>query len=260
MSVNKKNRGIKFTKKQILHNTNLSVLLIVGLIILVLFAASRFRDNNNVEANNNVASNGSEESGQDLEMGNSLKEQELQFPNVLDEGRLEVESVFSFSGINPDADNVEASEIAAIEIKNISDTYMKTATIKAVFSDESQQTFVINDLPAGKTVIAFSVENLELPKDAVCIEMKADTVFEDIKNPESVSAAIDGTTVTIKNISEEELTNIDVYCRDVFNEKYFGGMTYKYSIEKLSIGESATITVSDSIMGVIDVVRMEINE
>ena len=70
----------------------------------------------------------------------------------------------------------------------------------------------------------------------------------------------EGTIITVENIAEEDLSGIDVYYRDVYDDKYFGGKTHKYTIETLPKGESATITVEESIWGVIGVVRVEVNK
>lgn len=185
---------------------------------------------------------------------------ELIFPVELEEGALEIESLFPFSGINPDADMQETEDVASITLKNTSNRYLKTAAITAILGDGTECIFTVTDLPAGASVIAFATSNESLTQDAFCVGISSDVVFEDIQSWDQLSVSMVGMTVTLQNISDEDFSQIDVYCRDVFGESYFGGITYKYTINELSAGQSATIEVTDSLLGLIDVVRIAINE
>lgn len=185
------------------------------------------------------------------------EEKGVQFPFLLENGKLEVESIFQFEGINPDCNNLEGTDIAAITVGNISDEYLKNAVIEAFFDDGKKYTFVVDNLPAGKNVIAFVIDNAVLPADAACVELRAETQFEQVTNADNVLVSVEGMEVTIENTADEELMGIDVYCRNVFYEQYFGGMAYKYTIEKIPAGESQTITATDSILGVVEVVYVD---
>ena len=182
------------------------------------------------------------------------------FPYVLEDGKLEVESLFQFSGVNPDAGDQEANDVAAIVLRNLSGTYLKTATVTAVLDDGSERVFAVQELPAGKSAMAFSVDNALLSESHLCAELSSESVFEDPQNNDSVKISVDGMTVTLENMSGEELSGIDVYCRDVFNDQYFGGVAYQYTIETLSAGETRTVTVLDSLMGITEVVRIAVND
>lgn len=182
------------------------------------------------------------------------------FPLLAVDGKLEIESLFQFEGINPDCDNLEGEKIAAIIVRNVSDVYMKEAKISMVLGDGTGIFFVISDLPAGKSTVAFSTDNTELSDDFCCVSVSTDAVFENVDSVDGISVTVDGMMVTVTNNSANELYGIDVYCRGVFGEWYFGGVTYVYTIEKLAVGESTTITAVDCILGVVDVVRVAVNE
>lgn len=189
----------------------------------------------------------------------SNKKEEVKFPTILEDNKLEITSLFPFSGVNPDADMLEGSDVAAIAIRNISDEYLKETTITAMSQAGNKYIFIVHDLPPQKSAIAFSKENDKWAEDDVCEKLEVDSVFENEEKIEELSISIDGMMITMQNNSQKELTEIDVYCRDIVNEDYFGGKAYKYTIEKLSAGEETTITVSDSLFGVIDVVRVAVN-
>lgn len=185
----------------------------------------------------------------------------ITMPLALDGGQLEINSLFPFSGINPDCDNQEGEDIAAILLKNTSDTYLSQANISLTLADGSQVHFAVTNLPAGKSTMAFSTENLPLPADAACTGAACDAVYDDTAVTESdrVSAAVSGVTVTLTNTSGEAIPEIVVYCRSTLGEDSFGGITYQYTVTDLPAGGSATVNATDCILGMAEVVRIAMN-
>lgn len=243
----KKTRSSKGILPAVAVVSVLAVLIIIGIIIV----ANNGSDGGNLDQNT-----------QDVKAENNSSDSEktIKFPAVLDGGNLKIESLFQFSGINPDAGKQEAADVASIILENTSESYLKTAKVTAVLGDGSELVFVVNDLPAGKSAMAFSVDNDKLSDGAVCTGISVEPVFEEIENSDGVKISVDGTTVTLENISGQTLSGIDIYCRDVFNDEYFGGVAYKYTIDKLPAGESTAVTVSASVMGLTDVVRITVND
>lgn len=182
------------------------------------------------------------------------------FPIGLENGNLAVNSVFSYTGIHPDNGGQDVSDLAAILVENTSGRYLKEATISATLSNGTVCTFPVTDLPAGKTVTLFAPEAEGFMQDAYCTALSSESVFEDLVTPDQLVVTAMGMDVQVENISGEDLSNIDIYCRDILGESYFGSTIYKHTIENLSAGQAATVTVSDSFVGMVDVVRIAINE
>ena len=107
--------------------------------------------------------------------------------------------------------------------------------------------------------MAFSVENADLLATDLCVDLMAETSFEEVQSVEALEAFADGMTITLQNTSAEDLEQIAVYYRDVFDDKYFGGMAYTCAIEKLAAGETVTVQAGESLLGVIEVVRVAVN-
>ena len=188
------------------------------------------------------------------------QEDVLDFPAKLEDTKLEIESLFSFSGINPDSGNQECDDLATIMLKNTSEAYLEQAVIRATLLDGTECTFVVTDLPAGKSTMAFATGNEALAQENSCVSLSCEASFTELEPWDQLSVSTVGTTVTLQNNSGEDLTNIDVYCRDTFGESYFGGITYKHTISSLPANQTATIDVTDSLLGMIEVVRIAINE
>ena len=188
------------------------------------------------------------------------QEDVLDFPAKLEDTKLEIESLFSFSGINPDSGNQECDDLATIMLKNTSEAYLEQAVIRATLLDGTECTFVVTDLPAGKSTMAFATGNESLAQEVSCVALSCEASFTELEPWDQLSVSTVGTTVTLQNNSGEDITNIDVYCRDVFGESYFGGITYKHTISSLPANQSATVDVTDSLLGMVEVVRIAINE
>ena len=183
------------------------------------------------------------------------------FPLLVDDGRLEINSLFQFTGINPDCENQEGADIASIVLKNVSDLYLAEAKITLTLLDGTQLNFVVTELPAGASVMAFSTENSVLPADAACLSAACEASFDPtaVTVSDQVTASVDGAQITLTNISGQELSQIVVYCRDTLGEDLFGGTTYSYIVTNLPAGESTVVDVADCILGMAEVVRFVVN-
>lgn len=239
----------------------LGLLILVAVLVLYVMPQVLYITGDDSDAENTESQNQSSQNQEPVTETNAVLAQDdaVTFPIALDDGKLEIECLFQFSGVNPDAQKQNASDVASIVLRNTSDKYLRRAAVNATLGDGSERTFIVNDIPAGASVMAFSMDNESLLPTDVCVDVVTEAIFEDIPNSDSVEVSVDGLTVTLKNISSEDLNEIDVYYRDVFNDKYFGGMTYTYTIEKLSADETVTITAEESLLGVIEVVRIAVN-
>ena len=184
----------------------------------------------------------------------------LAFPAVLENGSLTIDDMFPYSGINPDSDGQDCTNIAAITLRNTSDQNLQDAVVTVVLQDGTECTYRICELPASKSLMAFPAENESLEEDSFCVKLDCEASFADAQENNGLSISVADTTVTVQNTTSEDFANIDVYCHDVFGESYFGGITYKHTISNLAAGQSTTIEITDSILGMVEVVRIAINE
>lgn len=183
----------------------------------------------------------------------------VSFPVEIENG-LVVRSIFQFSGMNPDADNMFGEEIAGVQMVNTSEEHLTRAEITAVLGDGTTLTFLAEDVPAGETVTAFCLEHERLPNADMCEDIFGWAEFEseDPRNPELVEIRVDGTEITIKNVSGRSLTELNVFCHSVLDGSCFGGTTYSYQIAALPAGRSAVVIAEDCFLGMAEVVRVDI--
>ena len=184
------------------------------------------------------------------------------FPLSIEEGKLEIESVIQYDGLNPDCGNQEGNDIAAITVRNVSDIYLKSAEISMTANTGNIITFVVTDLPAGGTAFVFSKENVTVESDAVYGDVICEAIFDADANmnEDQVAVSVDGTVITLQNKTNESLSNIVVYCHSTLGDQYFGGITYTYSIETIPANGSAEVDAKDCILGLAAVVRITVNE
>lgn len=181
-----------------------------------------------------------------------------ELPMLLEEGKLEITSLFQFDGINPDCSNEEGRNIAAITLDNTTQVLLLEAKVTVQLADGSEIDFAVTNLPAGATAILLSRENLPLEKGAVCLSASCEALWSDTTQtvPEGLEVTVDGMVVTVTNRSDREFPALNVYCRSSLGEEYFGGITYEYTIYNLSPNGSATILAADCVTGLAEVVRI----
>ena len=182
----------------------------------------------------------------------------IELPFLPENGKLEIMNLFQSDGINPDSDNQEGDNIATIAVKNNAEVMLIEATINAVLADGTEISFLAAHLPAGKTAIVFSRDNLPLADDAVCVSITCEAVWDETSQimPEGVEASADGITVTIENHTAREIPELIIYCRSSLGEEYFGGIVYEYKINNLPPNESAAFQATDCITGLTEVIRI----
>ena len=180
----------------------------------------------------------------------------IKFPYELEDGKLTVNSLFQSSIDNPDCNNEYADDIATLEVKNTSDEFLKEAKITVMLNDKTKIPIVITNLPAGKSVWAFATDNTAVELNPVCVEIACDAAFEK-EMPildGTVSYEVNETKVTLHNLSSDNLTGLSVGCHCLFDNIYYGGLTYSYDVDKLSASDSTTLDADDCYLGSAEVV------
>lgn len=189
-------------------------------------------------------------------------EKEIAFPLSLEDGKLEIDSLFQFDGINPDCDNQEDGNIASISLTNHSDNYLESAEIEIYSNSGKKLQFVVKDIPAGKKAMAFATDNTTVETDESYGDVTCEVIFNEEAsiNEEKVSFSVEGTQITLKNKTNVKLNNLVVYCHSTLGDQYFGGITYIYNINELAENETIAIDATDCILGLAEVVRIEVDE
>lgn len=178
-------------------------------------------------------------------------EKGLELPYKFDDDRLEMESVFGYTGPNPDNAGKESDNIAAIQMKNCSDKYLASAEITVTVGDGTKLTYQVEDLPAGKTVTAFEIKNQELQDKQTVKKIDAKTKYsKDISlHEDALKITTEGMNIGLTNISKNAIQNMTVTCHDVMDDEYFGGKSYQKTVESLAAGESVTVIADESYIG-----------
>ena len=190
---------------------------------------------------------------------NASEEKEgLTFPHLLEEGKISVDSIFQFTGFNPDSDNMEGENIAALTVINQSEQHLASAEIKVKTGNGKELVFEITDVPAGQKAMVFEKANETLELDDVCEEITDTAEFEDRTDlmEDSISIDVQETEVILTNNSEEVLTNLLLHCHCLIDDSYFGGLTYTYPVDSIPAGQSISVEAEDCYLGEAAVVRV----
>lgn len=178
----------------------------------------------------------------------------------LEGGLLTVRNLFQFTGMNPDAENEFGEDIAGIEMTNHSGQLMTFAEVTVILTDGTVLTFQAEDIPAGRTVLAFSLENASIRDTGSCEDVYGYAEFDssDPLAADLVRTTVSGQSITVKNVSGTDLTDLNVSCHGLLDTSFFGGSTYRYTISTLPAGASTTIYAEECFLGMVEVVRVEL--
>lgn len=184
------------------------------------------------------------------------------FPVLLEDGMLTVQSMFQYSGMNPDADLQFGENIAGLQLVNTSDRHLTEAELAAVLDDGTILSFRAEDVPPGMTVMAFSMEHGSMEDLDRCVEVYGYAEFEegDPLHSDLVKIQVEGIAITVTNVSGMDLTDLDIICHGLLDGSAFGGRSYTYQITSLDSGGSTTVYAMDCILGMTRVTRVELGE
>lgn len=187
------------------------------------------------------------------------KKSGLTFPYQLESGKIEISSVFPFTGLNPDCSWEEGENIASLSITNKSQEHLVSANLSVALDDGAELHFAVTDIPAGQSVMVFSAENAVYEASNECKAIACEAEFEESASllmEESLSVSVNGTEVTLTNLSDEDLTDLVIHCHTLFDGEYFGGLTYSYPVDNVAAGESIILHADDCYLGEAAVVRI----
>lgn len=237
----------------------IAILAILILVIMDLFYGVSNGWIDNGEQTTAAAERDRQQGDADRQEETTEKDRGIVLPYDLDGGKLEVTSVFQYSGSNPDCSDEMSDNITSIALVNRSDQYLSLAKLEAVMSDGTVRHFEVACVPAGESVWAFDVDNTGYDLSVVCESISCESVYEGIPPmmQESVSVSADGTTVTVTNLTDTDLTGLTVACHCKFDGVYFGGRVYEYPAEVIPAGQQITVDAADCYLGEAEAVKID---
>jgi len=198
---------------------------------------------------------------QGISLSETEQEQEtgLQFPYEVEEGKLQINSLFQASVSNPDNANEYVENLAALEVVNISEEHLEEAKIVLTLKDGEKLEFLIEEIPAGKAVWVFESNNKSYELEQICQAAESDAAFVENTNlmNDELDITVDFTEVSVSNIKGEALEKLKLEFHCWFEDVYYGGRTYKYDIESLNKDESISLDVWECYMGTAEIVKIE---
>lgn len=175
----------------------------------------------------------------------------IAFPHSFEDGKLEIRSLFLYSGANPDNGWETGENIGALEIVNTSEEHLVSLDVTVSLRDGTELTFRAEEIPAGQKVLAFSPENAEAYNTSGVETLEYEAVFSGTESliPGTVSAEVSGTRVTLTNNGATALSGLELSCHTVLDGVYFGGLAFTYPVEDLTPGGSAAVDAADCFLG-----------
>lgn len=192
--------------------------------------------------------------------GGEAADSGIDFPYTSEDGNLQIMSLIQFTGPNVDAENADGEDIAGLQIRNISDRYLDEAEIKVRIDDETEYSFLVQDLPAGSETVAFELAGQSYNGQAVCREIECTAQMTDTSiREDAVQITTDGSKLIITNIAGQQIDNAVVIYRCTTGDSHIGGISYEIPVSGLAAGESLEYEDSECLLGTPEVVGVEID-
>ena len=108
--------------------------------------------------------------------------------------------------------------------------------------------------------MAICPDNIVIEANPECMQITATAEFlpETPLAADKLQVSVNGVDITVENISGEDLNHITLYCHGMLDESCYGGTVRPYEIDSLPAGETTTVSAWDCILGLVEVVRVEI--
>lgn len=200
------------------------------------------------------------DSGEDelqTQMADSAREEEkFTFPMLVDSERLEVTAVFGYTGMNPDAENVYAENIAAIQLKNKSGQYVKKAQITLTLSNGDVLNMELEDIPAEMEALAFEIDNKDYDDHYRIEEISVQSEYEAEKEMTEVSYKINGNQILVKNLTNEKINNVTIDYHCAIDGIYYGGKAFHLQAGEIEAGGEVSAVDENCFVGDIAVVNI----
>lgn len=160
---------------------------------------------------------------------------------TFDNGNVSVSPVSSVSGIFAErGGNDEVENVCAVTVKNNSDKMLEYGVITVKVNGGGYAEFIVSALPAGKSALV--MEALARPyseNDGYTFRQDRSmfSYCEADAKPKDVAVSTDGSTITVKNKTDEPLTALVTY---KYYKKgiYYGGIAFRGEFADIPAGES----------------------
>lgn len=174
-----------------------------------------------------------------------------QMPFLFEDGKLEIESIFQYTGLNPDAGWQDGVNTGAVVLTNRSDEYLETLNLEITLSDGTVLHYLICDIPAGKTVWAFDYENTAYAGDILLENVQYTASFRENSRITSdmITVSVDGMEIALTNVSGKDLHNLEMRCHSISGDVYFCGNSYTYQVDQIAAGETVVLIAEDCVFG-----------
>lgn len=240
-------------------------------VVLVLFAMPRLlyrlgEDDDTadglVDVSPTDADNAESGDGKEQTKSNDAALTSISFPMDAEDGKLRIEAPVPFDGWNPDCGDQSGTNIASVVVTNLSDTYLIRGDISITTDNGEELSFVLTDIPAGGSAMAFDTSNATIKTNTGCDSLICQAEFDDSTSvmADGIAVSVNGSAITLQNNTENDVADIVVYCHGLLGDRYFGGITYTYTLNNLTAGGTAELDAQDCILGMVEVVRVTVNK
>jgi hypothetical protein len=174
---------------------------------------------------------------------------------------LKIDAVGYYNGpFFENGSDIVVEKAFAIVVTNSSSSIIDNGKLILKAGDR-QINFTINYLPARSTAVIVNDENTTFQKDADVTFISysgTTTTSQDVKG--KIEVTEDTETISLKNLTENELRDVNIYYKNKVKGIYYGGISYRSYLTKLDAGAQSNLLAQHYVKDLSEIVYYSFTE
>lgn len=216
----------------------LSVVLTILVIIAVVLVARRAGDNSTPDTN----------------MKDSRKS-----TDTFDDGKLKLVGSMEYKGPDYEDGSMKDGTYTILEIQNISESFLRSASIEVKVNDTDKMLLTIDSLPAGETVYVIGQEYDMYSEQDIYEVISCESFYEEsaVCEKEGLEISCEAGKIQIVNQTAEDLSGVMFRYKGKVDDTLLGGITYEFVADSLPVGGTFEIESQSLLADSVQIVEIK---
>lgn len=233
---NKKDMGKKRSakrKKIVLTLIGIVLVLVIVIIALLFKRGSETSDSDETQQNTEDISGAEDEK-------ENVEEETRKSTDLFDEGRLKLVSGMEYEGPDFEDGSMENGNYTALQIQNVSDSFLRSANIEVKVNDSDSMSVTIDSLPAGETVIVIGQGYEKYSEQDIYEVVSCESSYEEsvVCEEEGLSVTYEAGMIRLTNQTAEDMAGMTCRYKGKAGDMLLGGITYEFTVDSLPAGQT----------------------
>lgn len=238
MGIEKNKKSTDQGKKKQIKKIFLALVCIVLIVVVVIVALVFKRRSETSELDESQQNAEDVSGGEDEKL--TAEGETRQSTDLFDEERLKLVSGMEYEGPDFEDGSMESGNYTALQIQNVSDSFLRSANIEVKVNDSDNMSITIDSLPAGETVIVIGQGYEQYSEQDVYEVVSCESSYEEsvVCEKEGLSVAYETGMIRLTNQTAEDMAGMTCRYKGKAGDMLLGGITYEFTVDSLPAGQT----------------------